>query len=70
MKTMFCFFQGAGFTEILVLLFLLPAFSFGLLIAVRGILLWYWKINTIIENQQIQIKLLQDMLITFNRNRS
>lgn len=69
MKTMFCFLQGVGFQEIFILIFI-PAFFFGIFLAVRAIMLWYWKINTIVDNQQAQIKLLQELLSAFNKNRA
>jgi len=69
MKTMFCFLQGVGFQEIIILIITL-AFCFGIFIAIRAVMLWYWKINTIVENQQTQIKLLQDLLSAFNKGRS
>ena len=33
---------------------------------VREIMLWYWKINKIVENQDEQIKLLEEILYSMN----
>jgi hypothetical protein len=49
---------------------LIIGFFFGIFLAIRAIMLWYWKINTIVDNQQMQIRLLQDLLSAFNKNRS
>jgi hypothetical protein len=67
MKNVFCFLSGFGFQEIFIVLFVI-GFFFGIFLAIRAIMLWYWKINTIVDNQQMQIRLLQDLLSAFNRN--
>jgi hypothetical protein len=46
MKHSFLFLQGVGFQELLLLL-LFPVFVFLIFLAIRSILLWYWKINNI-----------------------
>ncbi len=69
MKIVFCFLSGVGFQEIFIVL-LIIGFFFGIFLAIRAIMLWYWKINTIVDNQQMQIRLLQDLLSAFNKNRS
>lgn len=67
MKNVFCFLSGFGFQEIIGVLLIIGLF-FGIFLAIRAVMLWYWKINAIVDNQQMQIRLLQDLLSAFNRN--
>ena len=62
MKTTFTFLTGVGAQEIaVVILFLaVPTLLFLIL---RSVMLWYWKIDTLVNNQQKQIKLLSDLLV-------
>lgn len=59
MRIIFVF--GIGSTEWVVIVVL----SILLFVAIRSLMLWYWKIDTIVTNQQRQIKLLQDLLQHF-----
>lgn len=38
------------------------AITIGIFLAIRAIVLWYWKIDTIVENQQKQIQLLTQLV--------
>jgi len=38
------------------------AIMFGIFMLIRFILLWYWRINTIVSNQEEQIMLLQQIV--------
>jgi hypothetical protein len=41
----------------------------GIFLALRSLFLWYWKVNTIVKNQEIQIKLLTE-LVQLNKGTS
>ena len=58
-----------GMGEWLVLL-IMPAIFAGIFIALRTFFLWYWKINTLINNQQEQIQLLREILSAQKKNDS
>lgn len=45
--------------EIVVILLVLLGISLGVFLLIRSIILWYWKIDKIVSNQQQQIILLQ-----------
>jgi hypothetical protein len=49
---------GVGMPEIIIL-FLGIAFFALIFLAVRSVMLWYWKINDIISNQQEQTAVMQ-----------
>lgn len=54
-------FVGLGLHELLVLFFTIGFFVLVFL-ACRSLLLWYWKINVIVENQEKQIVLLNKII--------
>jgi hypothetical protein len=55
------FLAGVGFQELIVLLFML-GFFVGIIVAIRGFFLWYWKVNDIVANQERQINLLKELV--------
>jgi uncharacterized membrane protein YqiK len=48
--------------EISLLLLLFMAFFVLLFLVLRMFVLWYWRVDTIVENQEIQITLLRKLL--------
>jgi hypothetical protein len=58
MKTILLF-SGAG--EIASLL-MIVGICLLIFLAIRAIMLWYWKIDTIVDNQETQIQLLNSIL--------
>lgn len=60
MKSINLFLGNVGGGEIMLLLFTLGFFLL-LFLALRALLLWYWKVNIIIENQEKQIHLLSKL---------
>lgn len=63
----FAFLSGVGF-QVLILLILFPALLIGILIALRAFFLWYWKVNVIIQNQELQNRLLGELIAETKRN--
>jgi hypothetical protein len=61
MKTIFLFLAGFGLQEILGLFFFFVVIAL-LFIAIRSLVLWYYKIDTILQNQEKQIALLSELL--------
>ena len=61
MNTTLLFLGGVGFQE-LFLVFFIIALIILLFLALRALVLWYWKITAIVENQQQQNKLLSEIL--------
>lgn len=57
MKTTLVYLGGVGFQELFLVLFIILLF-----LALRAIVLWYWKVTVIVENQQQQNKLLAEIL--------
>jgi hypothetical protein len=58
------FFSGQDMIVVLVSMgFLLLIF-----LALRAILLWYWKVDIIVKNQEEQIRLLNELLIQTIKN--
>ncbi|GCC50111.1 hypothetical protein SanaruYs_03260 [Chryseotalea sanaruensis] len=53
---------GIGGTEAFVMLLLGLAIIIIIFLVLRGLTLWYWKIDTIVSYQAKQIKLLQEIL--------
>jgi len=43
------------------------AIMLGIFLAIRAIVLWYWKIDTIVDNQQKQIVLLSQLIDTIRK---
>lgn len=65
MNTTLLYLGGVGFQEIiaalLVFIFFI-AITICFFLLIRALVLWYWKITTIVENQQKQNKLLSEIL--------
>ena len=59
---LFAFLSGIGFSEIFLVL-LVVAFWIGLFLLLRSLMLWYWKIDTIITLMKEQKELLNDIYI-------
>jgi len=55
--------SGMGSTEILISFILFTGLSILLFLALRFFVLWYWKVNDIVANQEKQVKLLRDILM-------
>ena len=49
---------GVGVQELLLIFIIFPA----IFLAMRFVLLWYWKVDKILENQQKQIDLLVQLV--------
>ena len=47
---------GPGFGGLIILLLI----TLGLFFLLRSIMLWYWKIDTIVKNQEDQKKLMKE----------
>ncbi|SKB38118.1 hypothetical protein SAMN05660226_01040 [Parapedobacter luteus] len=47
----FIFLQATPSGEIVAFVFIL-AISIAVFFAIRGILLWYWKVDTLVKNQE------------------
>jgi hypothetical protein len=60
-------FNGVGFQELMLFL-LVIAICIGVFLALRALMLWYWKVDRIVDNQQSQIKLLQELLHAVNKS--
>jgi hypothetical protein len=58
---------GVGFQELVIFL-IGVAICFLFFLLIRAIVLWYWKIDKIVENQQIQIRILQEVLDSLRKN--
>ncbi|MCZ8217689.1 MAG: hypothetical protein O9262_15705 [Cyclobacteriaceae bacterium] len=56
------FLFGIGGAEALIMLIIGLAILLIIFLVLRGLTLWYWKIDTIVSNQAKQIKLLQEMI--------
>ena len=65
MNTVFLFLAGVGFQE-LVAVFLTLGICILIFLTLRALMLWYWKINSIVENQEEQIKLLKELVSTLD----
>jgi hypothetical protein len=48
--------------ETLMIVLLIGSGVVVLFLAVRSLFLWYWKVDTIVANQEIQIALLKELL--------
>lgn len=59
---LFAFMAGIGFGEIIALLVII-LFWIGLFLLLRSVMLWYWKIDTIITLMKEQKELLNDIYI-------
>jgi hypothetical protein len=59
------FLSGVGFQELIILV-MSPALCVGIFLVFRAFFLWYWKINVIVKNQELQNRLLSE-LITVNK---
>ncbi|HTJ53231.1 MAG TPA: hypothetical protein VL443_27440 [Cyclobacteriaceae bacterium] len=55
--------SGIGSAEILISFILFTGLSILVFLALRVFVLWYWKVNDIVTNQEKQIKLLRDILM-------
>lgn len=51
----------------LIILLVIPIVSIAIFLAMRALVLWYWKIEKIVDNQQVQIRLLQDLINELNK---
>jgi CHASE3 domain sensor protein len=67
MRSILAYLNGVGFQELFALV-LIIGFCFMLFLALRAVVLWYWKINEIVNNQQQQIRLLTDLLKETRKN--
>jgi len=73
MKTILCYLGGIGFQELIVFILAL-LICIGIFLLIRSIILWYWKIDAIVENQKKQLEELQrtsaliEQLIRNNRS--
>jgi hypothetical protein len=61
MKYHLLFLGTVGAQELLVFLLML-AISIGLFLALRALVLWYWKIDKLVTNQEIQNGLLRNLV--------
>jgi hypothetical protein len=50
------------------LIIIFPIFLIIAFLVCRAILLWYWKVDVIVKNQEEQIRLLNELLIQTIRN--
>ena len=53
--------MNTDFTSTLITALIVLGVLILIFLAIRAILLWYWKIDTIVDNQQKQIDLLQEI---------
>lgn len=53
--------MNTNFTSTLITALIVLGVLMLIFLAIRAILLWYWKIDTIVDNQQKQIDLLQEI---------
>jgi hypothetical protein len=60
--TPFLFLSGVGVQE-LISVIIFAAIFVGIFLALRSLFLWYWKVDTMVKNQEIQIKILTEILI-------
>jgi len=65
MNAVFLFLSGVGFQELFVVFFVL-GICILIFLTLRALMLWYWKINTLVENQEEQIKLLKELVSTLD----
>jgi hypothetical protein len=61
MKTLL-FIAGVGWQELLSVVVFAAIFA-GIFLALRAMFLWYWKVDTMVRNQEIQIQLLTEILV-------
>lgn len=54
--------SGINWSAIIIVAGIWFGFTFGLFMLIRFILLWYWRVNEIVENQEQQIDLLRQIL--------
>jgi hypothetical protein len=55
-------FMSAFGAQEIVMLFIILSIFVGIFLAFRAIALWYWKIDTLVKNQEKQINLLIDLI--------
>ncbi len=67
MRSILAYLNGVGLQELFALV-LIIGFCLMLFLALRAVVLWYWKINEIVNNQQQQIRLLTDLLKETRKN--
>jgi len=67
MRSILAYLNGVGFQELFALV-LIIGFCLMLFLTLRAVVLWYWKINEIVNNQQQQIRLLTDLLKETRKN--
>lgn len=51
--------KDVSIIQVFLMFLLLFGISVGIFLLIRSIILWYWKIDTIVSNQRQQIMLLQ-----------
>jgi len=68
MNTILTYLTGIGFQEVMLTIIFSVGFLLLVFLALRAILLWYWKVTVVVKNQQQQIILLQDILLTLKNS--
>lgn len=63
------FLGGTGLQE-LVILIIAVLICIGIFLVLRAVVLWYWKIDRIVTNQEIQNRLLQEIVQSINRQKN
>jgi hypothetical protein len=66
MKGFLLFLGNVGFQELIVFLIII-AICICIFLALRALVLWYWKVDRIVTNQEIQNRLLQDLVQSINK---
>lgn len=66
MKSILAYEQGTGLSALIIFL-LGVLICIGLFLALRALVLWYWKVDQMVSNQQTQIQLLRELLNIQNR---
>lgn len=69
MNSSLLFLGGTGLQE-LVILIIAVLICIGIFLVLRAVVLWYWKIDRIVTNQEIQNRLLQEIVQSINKQKN